>query len=394
MNKRLANTQKPGAGPALLKTPPARRLNLTIRGTILAARLEGPQHAEPVVVLLNDTADTLHAWDLVMPRLVTTHRVLRLDWRGHGLSAPADGGYTVAEFSADLAAVLDHLDICSPLLVGHGLGATVALHTAARRPGTRAVLAVDGGLVAQGRHARTWEAAWPSLRRPRRRLPAAALRIWATRSPLAATSHPEAVYTIARARYSPTATDTLDLRLPLAAEHSLALSQWTWNRSEVLPHVDCPVSLLLARSTPDEAPHRLASLQRARELLPGDLDVQLVDGEHDLPLHRPETIATLITRLARRPRGDEPGAVGEYLWETYRTALAGLAVHIYADSPDPGGWARNTFITWWRCACGSKSRVRLRLPETRVRAVAHTRRCSAQPAEEDDQPALTEAVQR
>ena len=40
----------------------------------------------PVVVLLHGLASTRRWWDLVADRLVGAHRVVRLDFRGHGRS--------------------------------------------------------------------------------------------------------------------------------------------------------------------------------------------------------------------------------------------------------------------------------------------------------------------
>ncbi|QFU91963.1 alpha/beta fold hydrolase [Amycolatopsis sp. YIM 10] len=69
------------------------------------------------------------------------HDVLSFDLRGHGRSSPADR-YTFDALLGDLTAVLATLDE-PPLLVGHSLGADLAVHHAAKHAVAGLVL-IDG----------------------------------------------------------------------------------------------------------------------------------------------------------------------------------------------------------------------------------------------------------
>jgi pimeloyl-ACP methyl ester carboxylesterase len=83
------------------------------------------------VVLIHGLAANLAFWYLsVVPLLAREYRVTLYDLRGHGLSAPAPTGYTTSELAADLAALLERLNIGSAHLVGHSYGGAVALHLA------------------------------------------------------------------------------------------------------------------------------------------------------------------------------------------------------------------------------------------------------------------------
>lgn len=74
--------------------------------------------------------------------------VLALDWRGHGASAPASNGrYAVPDLALDVAAVLAAEGLARPVVVGHSLGALVALETAARGLAGAAVLLDPAPLV-------------------------------------------------------------------------------------------------------------------------------------------------------------------------------------------------------------------------------------------------------
>ncbi|RSD17176.1 alpha/beta fold hydrolase [Amycolatopsis eburnea] len=90
--------------------------------------------------LLTTQADLHELTDL----LRRDYDVTTFDLRGHGLSTPADE-YTFEAFLSDLDAVMTALEHRSPLLVGHSLGADLAVHYAAEHPGTVAGLVlVDG----------------------------------------------------------------------------------------------------------------------------------------------------------------------------------------------------------------------------------------------------------
>ena len=69
------------------------------------------------------------------------HEVVSFDLRGHGRSSPGSR-YTFDAFLGDLTAVLATLDE-PPLLVGHSLGADLAVHHAAEHPVAGLVL-IDG----------------------------------------------------------------------------------------------------------------------------------------------------------------------------------------------------------------------------------------------------------
>ncbi|MGW4063486.1 alpha/beta fold hydrolase [Amycolatopsis sp. NPDC004747] len=90
--------------------------------------------------LLTTQADLHELIDL----LRRDHDVVAFDLRGHGLSSPADG-YSFEAFLGDLDAVVTALGHCSPLLVGHSLGADLAVHYAAGHPGAvTGLVLVDG----------------------------------------------------------------------------------------------------------------------------------------------------------------------------------------------------------------------------------------------------------
>lgn len=81
----------------------------------------------PPVMLVHGANSHLHSWQPVARRLASRYRVICPDLRGHGDSSWAADGYRTAAFVTDLRAVADAL-IGGPFdLVGHSLGARIAI---------------------------------------------------------------------------------------------------------------------------------------------------------------------------------------------------------------------------------------------------------------------------
>lgn len=96
----------------------------------------------PTLVLLHGGGANAHWWDHLAPTLAERFHVVALDFRGHGDSDFPETAVAGA-FSDDLDALLDMLGAPDAVLVGHSMGARIALERAARRPGTPALVLID-----------------------------------------------------------------------------------------------------------------------------------------------------------------------------------------------------------------------------------------------------------
>jgi len=75
------------------------------------------------VVLIHGYPLSGRAWDKQVPVLLEAgHRVITYDRRGFGDSSQPTVGYDYDTFAADLAALLEHLDLRDAVLVGHSMG--------------------------------------------------------------------------------------------------------------------------------------------------------------------------------------------------------------------------------------------------------------------------------
>ena len=122
--------------------PPMRALDLSVRGLTLRARVRGPEQGPPVL-LLHGWLDQSGSFDLLAAQLAARgFRAIALDLRGHGDSSWAGAGayYHLVEYLGDVDGALAALGLLVPgappvRLVGHSLGAAIALLYCAARPG-------------------------------------------------------------------------------------------------------------------------------------------------------------------------------------------------------------------------------------------------------------------
>lgn len=98
----------------------------------------------PPVVLLHGGALDSTMWDDEFALLAAEHTVVRYDARSHGRSSAAKGDFRAYD---DLAAVLRHLDIVRPVLVGHSLGGRTSVDFAIAHPDVPAKLVLVGAGV-------------------------------------------------------------------------------------------------------------------------------------------------------------------------------------------------------------------------------------------------------
>ncbi len=103
-----------------------------INGIRLYRELTG-ESGEPLVMVHGSWVDH-HDWDEVVPLLSRSYRVLTYDRRGHSQSERPASPDSVHDDVADLAALIDALDLVPAHLVGNSFGGVIALRLAMERP--------------------------------------------------------------------------------------------------------------------------------------------------------------------------------------------------------------------------------------------------------------------
>jgi pimeloyl-ACP methyl ester carboxylesterase len=97
----------------------------------------------PSMLCLHGGAAHGHWFDFVAPGFTARYHVRALDQRGHGESAWVNPpAYLYQDYAADLAEVVERLDLKDFVLVGHSMGGMVSLAYAATHPGRVAQLVI------------------------------------------------------------------------------------------------------------------------------------------------------------------------------------------------------------------------------------------------------------
>ncbi|MFE1951047.1 alpha/beta fold hydrolase [Streptomyces sp. NPDC059524] len=118
------------------------------------------------VVLLHGLAGHSGEWDALADALGPRHRVVAVDQRGHGASERRPADTARAAYVADVVAVVEHLGLERPVLVGQSLGGHTALLTAAAHPDLPyALVLVEAGAGGPGTGVQAeiggWLESWP-----------------------------------------------------------------------------------------------------------------------------------------------------------------------------------------------------------------------------------------
>jgi pimeloyl-ACP methyl ester carboxylesterase len=102
-------------------------------GAVALNYVEGPASAPPLL-LIHGLSFRWQSWLPVMPLLALRWRLFAPDLRGFGRSGRVPGAYRVLDYAADITTFLRDVVGQPAVVVGHSLGAVVALAVAAETP--------------------------------------------------------------------------------------------------------------------------------------------------------------------------------------------------------------------------------------------------------------------
>src|SRR6266536_1471443 len=86
------------------------------------------------LILLHGGLGSGEMFGPILPALSERHRVITVDLQGHGRTADIDRPIDIRLMADDIAALIDHLGLEKPDLVGYSLGGGVAFFTAVNHP--------------------------------------------------------------------------------------------------------------------------------------------------------------------------------------------------------------------------------------------------------------------
>ncbi|HKD75436.1 MAG TPA: alpha/beta hydrolase [Ktedonobacterales bacterium] len=263
--------------------------------------------ATPVpLILLHGLASATRIWDLVAPELARERRVVAFDQRGHGLSQKPDAGYDFPTIVADDIAAIRALGIGERYIIaGHSWGASVTLELAAsQRERVAGVILVDGGLaMMRQRTDATWETISRELAPPDYAgTPRETYLGWMRNSiPNWRPELEDIALNIVELR----ADDTVGPRLAFAHHMAILRSLWDEDLDKVYAAIHCPCLFILAeamRRDGQRMAEKRQALADAQRMLASSPRVEAewwANTIHDIPLQRPEELATRMVAFCR-----------------------------------------------------------------------------------------------
>ena len=99
------------------------------------------------LILLHGGLMSGETFEPILPSLSERHEVITVDLQGHGRTADIDRPIDIRLMADDIAALIDHLGLEKPDLVGHSLGGGVAFFTASKYPEKVGRLVVAGAHI-------------------------------------------------------------------------------------------------------------------------------------------------------------------------------------------------------------------------------------------------------
>ncbi len=95
---------------------------------------------------IHGIAANCRCWDTLASTLAPEHRVIAMDLRGRGRSDHPPSGYSLHHHMEDILSVLDHLEIRKTAIMGHSMGASLAVALGALHPDrVERMVLMDGG---------------------------------------------------------------------------------------------------------------------------------------------------------------------------------------------------------------------------------------------------------
>jgi pimeloyl-ACP methyl ester carboxylesterase len=223
----------------------------------------------PLVLLHGGVMTIDLSFGTLIGPLAERHRVIAVELQGHGRTNDTDREITPAGLAGDVVALLDQLGIDRAHVLGHSLGAAVALELAVHHPErVRSIVPVSGSVRPDGMH--------PDLSDP---------ATFAT-SPIMPTAEDFAAMQAAYEKLSPT-PDGFPAFMAKMSASAADLAGWP---DEQLAGITAPTLLVLGDRDFTTVAHGALML----ELIPGSQLAVLPDTTHMQATRRPDLLLPML----------------------------------------------------------------------------------------------------
>ena len=125
--------------------PDPKRIALPTGVTL--AYVDAGERAAPALILLHGMTDSWRSFERVLTYLPRSLRSVAPSQRGHGDSDKPAGAYRIADFTADIAALIERLDLGPAIVVGHSSHGLVAQRLAVEHPRLIGGIVIESGFA-------------------------------------------------------------------------------------------------------------------------------------------------------------------------------------------------------------------------------------------------------
>ena len=259
------------------------------------------------IILLHGLASNSRIWDLVAPILSSEYKVYAVDQRGHGDTDKPSSGYDFDTIANDLSLFITTLGIKTPIIVGHSWGGDVAVEFAVINPDqTKGLCLIDGGTIEISARV-----GWDLARAKNEMAPPvftgvtfeALLNRSATHWGLSRSKAETNRFLLGN--FQVVGDGTVAPKFNRANHLRVIEALWDHRPSQLYSQVLCPVLLMPARQAVEGSDlagqlRKELAISQAASLLPNNKTVWLEDSVHDVPVQRPELVASVISENINR----------------------------------------------------------------------------------------------
>lgn len=128
----------------------------------------------PEVLMVHGIGSSSADFNPVLEAMTEFSRPITMDLRGHGASSKPENGYHYSDYVRDLQAVIEGLELTSPIILGHSLGGIVTLMWASQHPDAARAIVIEDSPLRSGEDFREAFDSWLTLNA----LPQEAARAW------------------------------------------------------------------------------------------------------------------------------------------------------------------------------------------------------------------------
>ena len=253
---------------------------------------------EPVVAL-HGLASSCHWYDLVIPYLTDSFKVVALDQRAHGQTGQPSTGYDWDTLAADVVSALDQMGIERAAILGHSWGGSVALSVAALHPDRVSALAlIDGGFSAGPRSPdMTWEDFKARLS-PRDIYGPAGRYLGALQRQFDHCWCDELEHMV-MSMVGINADGTTYERLQPGNHEQVLWAMWSDPTHQKLPQVQCPTLIVAGERRPRDGNEELLrrreeQVSSAQSVIPDCQVAWIADSSHDIGYEKPKELADAL----------------------------------------------------------------------------------------------------